>query len=94
MFQSAKFVEVRMDEKAERGRPRKLSEDHRLFSLRLDSNLHQQLLVYAAAQRRSLNDVLVEVIENWWHLQPERAMIVRLTESATPAAERRNKPKG
>lgn len=47
------------------GRPRKLF-DHQLFSLRLPSGIHRDLRAYALDQNRSLNDILVEVIEAWW----------------------------
>lgn len=48
-----------------RGRPRKL-EDHVLFSLRLPSDLHTELRKFAFDEKRSLNDILGEVVEKWW----------------------------
>jgi predicted HicB family RNase H-like nuclease len=48
-----------------RGRPRKTAE-HQLFSLRLPPDLHNRLRHHALDERRSLNDILVEVIEEWW----------------------------
>ena len=50
------------------GRPAKLGH-HQLFSLRLPSDLHGALRHYALDDERSLNDVLVQVIQDWWHDQ-------------------------
>jgi hypothetical protein len=47
------------------GRPRKLA-DHVLFSLRLRSDLHTDLRKYALDEKRSLNDILGEIVEKWW----------------------------
>lgn len=65
-----------MKESRPRGRPRKLPE-HQAFSLRLPVELHQELRHYAVDARRSLNDILVDAITQWWAAQPERENVRR-----------------
>jgi predicted HicB family RNase H-like nuclease len=57
-----------MTEKKKGGRPPKLLE-HRLFSLRLPAGMHRELRVFALMEGRSLNDILVGVIGDWWTKQ-------------------------
>jgi NRPS condensation-like uncharacterized protein len=59
------------------GRPPKLG-DHKLFSLRLPTELHRALKTYATVQGKSVNDILTDVIASWWREQPERARIESL----------------
>jgi predicted HicB family RNase H-like nuclease len=51
--------------KRSRGRPIKV-ENAKAFLLRLPANLHDGLLKIAKTQSRSLNDILLEVIEEWY----------------------------
>ena len=60
------------------GRPRKL-DGHQLFSLRLPQELHRELRLYAASQDKSLNDLLIQVLKEWWSGVPERRTIRNLT---------------
>ena len=59
------------------GRPNKLG-DHQPYLVRLPTVLHRQIKLYAVSKGLSLNDLLVEVIGDWWGEQPERAGIARL----------------
>ena len=60
-----------------KGRPPKLG-DHQLFSLRLPTDLHRALKTYAFVSGKSFNDVLVEVLKDWWARQPEHDHIEAL----------------
>lgn len=60
-----------------RGRPPKLG-NHVATTLRLSKALHASLRLYAAAQRKSVNDIVVEVIEAWWSRQSDRGQYERL----------------
>lgn len=53
-----------MEPKRPRGRPRKLG-SHRAFTLRLPSELHGELLALARSEGRSLNDLLVQIAQEW-----------------------------
>jgi predicted HicB family RNase H-like nuclease len=59
------------------GRPPKLG-DHQPYLVRLPTELHRQIKLYAVSKGLSLNDVLVDIIRDWWAEQPERAGIARL----------------
>jgi len=41
--------------------------------MRLPRDLHRQLQNYASRDGRSLNSILLRVIEEWWMKQPEGA---------------------
>lgn len=62
-----------------RGRPRKLAEDHRVFTLRLPADLHRELRALAGARATSLNDLVLGVLAAWWGEHPDRQLIRRLT---------------
>jgi hypothetical protein len=65
-----------------RGRPQKLGE-HQPFSIRLPADLHQQLKHYVVDHPgRSLNDLIVEAVSDWWADVPERGKYARLVEDA------------
>ncbi len=49
-----------------RGRPKKLPDDYKQFPLRLPPDLHRQLRIHALDTGKSLNDILLEVIAEWW----------------------------
>jgi predicted HicB family RNase H-like nuclease len=60
-----------------RGRPRKLDDDYRAFTVRIGAGLYKQLRHFAVDQDASLNDVAAKAIEEWWRDQPERAKYAR-----------------
>lgn len=65
-----------------RGRPAKGGQ-HQSYSLRLPAELHQQLKHYVVDHpEKSLNDVIVEAVEQWWGAVPDRHKYVRLVEDA------------
>lgn len=55
-----------------RGRPRKVEGEAKPFLLRLPEELHLELRHHALDEGRSLQDVLVEVIQEWWEKQRSR----------------------
>jgi len=63
------------------GRPPKLG-NHQPYLVRLPTELHRQIKLYAVSKGLSLNDLLVRVIADWWTRQPERAGIARLAAKA------------
>ena len=62
-----------------RGRPAKRGE-HRPYSLRLPSELHQQLKHYVVDHPQSLNDLIVKAVEQWWSSVTDRHKYVRLAQ--------------
>ena len=56
---------------AKMGRP-KIFPDSQLYSLRLPKDLHEQLQVHAREDGRSMNAILLKVIEEWWARERER----------------------
>ncbi len=72
-----------MATRARGGRPKKLV-DHQLFSLRLPSALHGELRHFALDEKRSLNDILVATIQEWW------AQRSRASTPARPTSPRLN----
>jgi hypothetical protein len=65
-----------------RGRPAKLGE-HQSYSLRLPTDLHQQLKHYVVDHpEKSLNDVIVDAVSKWWSDVPERGKYIRLVDDA------------
>jgi predicted HicB family RNase H-like nuclease len=73
----ATLLECRLATRKPVGRPPKRAETQP-FTLRFSKELHRQLRLYAVHNGKSLNDVLVEAVEQWWAQQPERAKFVRL----------------
>ena len=72
------------------GRPRKPGKQQP-FSLRLPADLHLKLKHYAVDHPgRSLNDVLVEVISDWWNKVPERRTYERLVEASLKKNNRKS----
>jgi hypothetical protein len=70
------------------GRPAKLT-DHRPFTLRLPTDLHRQLRHLTVDQGVSLNDLLVQIIVEWWAKQPQRATYANLKSTAEPRRTRK-----
>lgn len=70
-----------MTTKGKRGRPPKF-QDPLLFSLRLPAELHRTLKVFAAAQGKSLNDTLVELLQEAWSRVPQREIYARAAREA------------
>jgi predicted HicB family RNase H-like nuclease len=64
------------------GRPLKLGR-HQPYLVRLPPELHRQIKLYSVSKGLSLNDLLIDIIRDWWSRQPERAGIARLA-SARP----------
>jgi hypothetical protein len=56
-----------------RGRPRKGGEKQ-VFALRLPVELHRGLRHLGFDERKSINDLIVEVLEKWWAKHPRRAV--------------------
>jgi hypothetical protein len=52
------------------GRP-KVFPDSQLYSLRIPKELHRQLQTHAQKDGRSMNVILLQVIEDWWMSLPE-----------------------
>ncbi|MCB9652887.1 MAG: Arc family DNA-binding protein [Deltaproteobacteria bacterium] len=48
------------------------------FVLRMPVELHRMLRTFAASRGRSMNEVLVEVLEEWWRRNPDRRAFERL----------------
>jgi hypothetical protein len=72
-----------------RGRPPKLGE-HQSYPLRLPAELHQQLKHYVVDHPdKSLNDLIVEAVAEWWSRVPGRRKYVRFVEDAHVAGEGR-----
>ena len=65
-----------MDSIRSRGRPAKLG-NHRLFPFRLPADLHKELRHFAIDQERSLNEILVEVVRDWWRTGPDKGTVKR-----------------
>ena len=53
-----------------------------LFSLRLPRPLWAELGVFAKVKGRSMNDLLSEVIGNWWAEHSERASVAKLVKDS------------
>lgn len=69
-------------EPKKRGRPAKAG-DHQPFSLRIPTELHQQLKHYRVDHpETSINDLIVAAIERWWNSVPERQKYAKLVEDA------------
>ncbi|MEL6546307.1 MAG: toxin-antitoxin system HicB family antitoxin [Myxococcota bacterium] len=66
-----------------RGRPKTI-EDQKPFVLRLPPDLHRMLRTYAANQGTSMNQIVVEVLQQWWAKNPERRAFERLPDIMTP----------
>jgi predicted HicB family RNase H-like nuclease len=66
-----------MTEKRRRGRPEKPGRD-RALSVRLPESLHKALRHLAVDNDKSLNDVVVWALEEWWSSRPERAAYSKL----------------
>jgi hypothetical protein len=74
-------------EKRPRGRPSKLG-DVQPFPLRLPVDLHKQLKHYVVDHEgRSLNDIIVEAVQQWWSQVPERDRYARLVAYAAKKAQ-------
>lgn len=67
-----------MAEKPKRGRPTKLGEAQ-VFALRLPVDLHKGLKMLSVVTGKSMNDLVVEVLRDWWAEQPQRRELARLT---------------
>lgn len=61
-----------MKPKRTRGRPPKLGE-YQAFVLRLPITLHKELLRIAQTQGKSLNDLLVQITQEWKDAQSKDA---------------------
>jgi predicted HicB family RNase H-like nuclease len=57
--------------KGKTGRP-KVFPDSQLYSLRLPQELHRQLQAYAKKDGRSMNVILLKVIQDWWESLPAK----------------------
>ena len=58
-----------MKPKRGRGRPRKLGEI-KPFVVRLPADLHRRLRATAKQDGKSLNDLMVDVLREWWTMRP------------------------
>ncbi len=63
-----------------RGRP-KTQPDAKPFVLRLPPDLHRMLRTYAASHGTSMNQVVLDVLEEWWSDHPERRAFERLPDA-------------
>lgn len=50
----------------------------RAFSVRLPDHLHQQLKAYSIQKSTSLNELIVDVLTEWWERQPEQKLYAKL----------------
>ena len=53
-----------------------------LFSLRLSRQLWAELGVAAKLKRRSMNDLITQVLQEWWEVQEERPSVARLVKAS------------
>lgn len=56
--------------------------DRQLFSLRLRNQLWAEVSVFAKLKDKSMNELLGEVIEEWWAKQPEKPSVSRLVRAS------------
>jgi predicted HicB family RNase H-like nuclease len=46
--------------------------DYQSFTVRLPAELHHALRVVAADENKSLNELLTQVLQDWWQSKPDR----------------------
>jgi predicted HicB family RNase H-like nuclease len=52
--------------------------DSQYFSLRMPTDLHRQLKFFALSRDSTLNDLIIEVLAEWWGKNPEKAKFSKL----------------
>lgn len=62
-----------------RGRPPKLGETQAI-TLRLPVELHRAMRHYTIEARKSMNELITEVLQDWWSSQPGRVAYERLAQ--------------